>query len=144
VVLQLSELLERIRPAGTPGAAAEGDEQHRRNILDAEIADVVQVLAEFEREAELIMADAREEAEQLRRDGERRSEQIRGGLADRVTVARSAGTEQRETDAERAAILETARRDADHLRLAATARIPGLANTIVGSIWSALPIEERS
>jgi vacuolar-type H+-ATPase subunit H len=142
-VLRLSELLERIRPAGAPGAAAEGDDQHRRNILAAEIADIERALAAFEHEADQLVATAREEAEQLRRDGDRRADQIRAGLADRVAVAQAAGTERQQTDAEHDAIVESARRDAQRVRTEATSRIPALADSIVDSIWSDLPTEGR-
>ncbi|MGA7759374.1 MAG: hypothetical protein WCA90_06035 [Ilumatobacteraceae bacterium] len=142
-MLRLSELLERIRPAGAPGAAAEGDEQHRRNILHAEIAEVARVLDDFEREADQLVVTSRHEAEQIRRDGERRAEQIRASLADRLAVARAAGTESRDSDAEHEAIVETTRRDAERLRLDAGTRIPALAGTIAGSIWAALPTETR-
>jgi len=142
-VLRLSELLERIRPAGTPGAAAEGDEQHRRNILQAEIADVAAVLDDFEREADELVVTAHHDAERIRRDGERRAEEIRAGLADRLAVARASGTESDDSDAEREAIVEAARRDAERLRLDAATRIPALADTIVESIWATLPTETR-
>ena len=140
-MLRLSELLERIRPAGAPGAAAEGDEQHRRSILHAEIADVDRVLDDFEREADQLVVTARHEAEQIRQDGERRAEQIRSSLADRLAVARAGGTESNDSDAEREAIVETTRHDAERLRLDAGTRIPALADTIVESIWAALPTE---
>ncbi len=142
-MLRLSELLERIRPAGAPGAAAEGDEQHRRSILGAEVADVARVLAAFEREADQLLATAREEAEQIRRDGDRRAEQIRSGLADRVAVAQATGTERQQTDAEHDAIVASARRDAQRVRADAAARLPALVDTVVGSIWSNLPTEGR-
>ena len=121
-MLRLSELLERIRPAGAPGAAAEGDDQHRRNILAAEIADIERALAAFEHEADQLVATAREEAEQLRRDGDRRADQIRAGLADRVAVAQAAGNERQQTDAEHDAIVESARRDAQRVRTEAVRR----------------------
>ncbi len=142
-MLRLSELLERIRPAGAPGAAAEGDEQHRRNILHAEIADITGVLDDFEREADQLVVTAHHEAEQIHRDGERRAEQIRASLPDRLAVARAAGTESNDSDAEREAIAETTRRDAERLRFDAGTRIPTLAHTIVESIWAALPTETR-
>lgn len=142
-MVRLSELLERIRPAGSPGAAAEGDEQHRRNILDAEIADIALTLAGFEQEAERIVAAAREEAEESRRDGERRADRIRAGLADRVAVARAAGTEPEQVDAERMAVIDATRRDADQLRREAEERSPALVEMIVNSIWSMLPRDDR-
>jgi hypothetical protein len=138
-MVRLSELLERIRPAGSPGAAAEGDEQHRRSILDAEIADIALTLAGFEQEAERIVATARQEAEQLRRDGERRAERTRAELADRLAVARAAATEPDQVDAEHDAVLEATRHDADRLRRVAEERVPPLVETIVDSIWSMLP-----
>ena len=143
-MLRLSELLVRIRPAGTPGAAVEGDEQHRRNILRAEIADVARVLEGFEREADQLLEAARREAEQILRDGERRAEQIRASLADRLAVARATDTESHDADAERVEIVETTRRDADRLRHDAGTRIPTLADTIVESIWATLPTETRA
>lgn len=138
-MVRLSELLERIRPAGSPGAAAEGEEQHRRSILDAEIADIALTLAGFEQEAERIVATARQEAEQLRRDGERRAELTRAELADRLAVARAAATEPDRVLAEHDAVLEATRQDADRLHRVAEERVPPLVETIVGSIWSMLP-----
>jgi vacuolar-type H+-ATPase subunit H len=143
-VLRLSELLERIRPAGAPGAAAEGDEQHRRHILDAEVADIARVLAAFEQEADQLVADARKEADQLHQEGDRRAEQIRAGLADRVAVAQAAAIERQQTDSEHDSIVESTRRDAERLRADAAARLPELVDTVLRSIWSNLPSEGRT
>jgi hypothetical protein len=40
MVLRLSELLERIRPAGTPGAPTEGELQRRDDRRAAEIKNI--------------------------------------------------------------------------------------------------------
>lgn len=137
-MLRLSELLERVRPAGSPGAAAEGDEQHRYAILEAEIADLSQHLAAFERDADRRVAEAREEAERIRRDGRRRVEQISAERADRVARARATGMAQDREDTERDTIVDAARRDAERLRRDATARIPAAASSIADSIWAVL------
>ena len=143
-MLRLSELLERIRPAGAPGAAAASDEQRRHDLLAAELTEIMLALAEFEREAEQIVDAAQEEAEQLRSDGERRAARIRAGLADRVAVARAEGTEQKEIDEEHDAIVDATRRDIDQLRRRAEQRLPALSDTIVESIWSILPESART
>lgn len=143
-MLRLSELIERIRPAGSPGAAAEGAEQHDRALREAEIADLAQLLAEFERESDRLVEDARQDAHRIRRDGERRVDQIFAGRADRVARARAAGIDPDRDDVERDTIAHTARREADRLRQDAAARLPEMATAIVASIWSVLPAEGRS
>ena len=66
MVLTLRELLERIRPAGTPGAPSEGDRQRQREDRAAEVADITTVLAEFEAEADAIGTAAESDAHRLR------------------------------------------------------------------------------
>jgi vacuolar-type H+-ATPase subunit H len=137
-MLRLSELLERIRPAGSPGAAAEGEQQHRDAMVQDEIAEVARLLAEFEREADRVVDDARREADHLRQDGERRAHQILAGRADRVAVAEAEATseqEDRETD-DRDDILATARADIARMKQRADDRLPELVDAIVESIWA--------
>lgn len=55
-MLRLSELLEQICPAGTPGAPTEGAQQHLRDLQDREIADIDVFLRGFEAEADQVLA----------------------------------------------------------------------------------------
>lgn len=140
MVVRLSELLERIRPAGTPGPAAEGGELQRRAHLDDELADIARLLAGFEREADHIRETAHEEADGLRRNAEHRARQIRSGLPDRIAVARAQASESldRARHTEQDEIAQQTERTLGRLRQNADERRAALVHEILDAIWSSI------
>ena len=143
---RLSELLERIRPAGTPGAPSEGEQQRLQFDHDHEIAEIVRILVEFEKEADAIVAAANDQAASLAGDAERQARQIRSGLPDQLAKAQVAVThahdergtaEQRSIEAEKAsAVLE--------LNARAATLIPELQDAAMNIIWSIVPPDASS
>ncbi|MGB5759887.1 MAG: hypothetical protein WBM50_23440, partial [Acidimicrobiales bacterium] len=88
----LSELLERIRPAGTPGAPSEGEQQREEFDRVNEIAELAAVLEAFEEEADAMTSAATEQAAAVRRDADRQARQIRAGVPDRIATVQAAAT----------------------------------------------------
>ena len=138
-MLRLSELLERIRPAGTPGAPTEGAQQHLRDLQDREIADINVLLREFEAEADQALAAAHEEAARLRSEGERQAHRLRAGLPDRVAVAQAAAAQRstHRSGAELEEVVDNADRAVAQIRSQSTDRMPALVDAVVAMIWSA-------
>lgn len=138
--VQLSELLERIRPAGAPGAPSEGDRQRRRDDRAKELATIAAILADFELEADDVVAAARAEADLLRTRGEQRAHELHSAIAERVAVA-EAETARNHTghgDAAQAETRHTAERDIAALRARADAEIPLLVDKAIQVIVTSL------
>ena len=134
---RLSELLERIRPAGSPGAPTEG-EQTRRADHDDELTDVKAVLSDFEHEARALLDRARDDAARIGRVGAQRSRAIRATLPEQVAQAETQAEEANEAfgaEAESALTAETARQLA-LLRQRADERLPGLVEQAVELLWT--------
>ena len=140
MVLRLSELLERIRPAGTPGPALEHGESRRRARLDQELADVAPLLADFERDADRLRDAAAAEADGLRRDAERRARQIRSGLPERIAVARAQTSEalDRASHDEQDEIAQETERTLSRLRRSADEGRAALVDEVVDTIWAGI------
>jgi hypothetical protein len=85
--MRLSELLERIRPAGTPGAPSEGELQRRDDRRAAELEAIVAILSSFEAEADTVIETAQAEAGRIRRQGEDRTQEITAAVSDLIAVA---------------------------------------------------------
>ena len=138
MVLRLSELLERIRPAGAPGASTEGELQHQQAEINRETADIATVLARFDTEVDEILTAAHKEAERLRRSGEQRAHHITAGLPDRLAVARSAASRERDERGldESTRIAEDSTNEIARLRANAALQTPRLVDAAVKSIWS--------
>ena len=135
---RLGEILERIRPAGAPGAPTEGEFQKRHDRSADEIAAIAAVLAAFEAEADAVVDEARAEAKRLHAQAERRVHEITSALPDRVAVAESRAAHRHE-EADRAQIdrvrNEAAETIAD-LQARAAARTPMLVQEAMAAIWS--------
>ncbi len=131
---RLSELLERIRPAGTPGAPADASSQREQAALD-EIADVVALLADFETEADAVIADAHRQAATLRSDAARAAQRIRAEIPDRVAVAQASWTAaaERRSGAAAEQLAEDARAQIAVLR--ARPDIDRLVDDAVAALW---------
>lgn len=139
---RLSELLERIRPAGAPGAPTEGESAALRRWRADEIADVVAALVTFEAEVDATIAAARRDAAQIVGGGERRAREIIAGTADRVaavqveTEQRSEAHDDAETERATSARIAVMQARADH-------EISGLVAHAVESIWTAFVPDAR-
>ncbi len=133
---RLTELLERIRPAGAPGAAApgvrRGDEARA-----AEVARAAQLLAENEAEADGVVAEATAQAAAMRGRTDREIESITAQVPERVAVAESEATQREERRGATAAkeVDEGARCEAQRRRDAAMARMGELVDSAVRQIW---------
>lgn len=133
---RLAELLERIRPAGTPGSPSDLVSRYEQAVAD-EIAALAEVLAGIDDEVDDVLADARTRAERLRSDAERRAAELRSDLPDRIAVAESTTPEPAggvaDPVAARAAVESD--REIRRLRERATSRMPDLVERAVAVIW---------
>jgi DNA anti-recombination protein RmuC len=144
MVLRLSELLERIRPAGAPGVASEGEHQ-AEHLSAQETADLARVLGDFAAEADLEISDAHERAQQIRQEAEQRAHQDRADLPDRIAAARASGASSlvRQRDAELSRIADETARELDRLDAQARTQLPRLVDAAIASIWGAFDIEDH-
>jgi len=140
MVLRLSELLERIRPAGTPGAPTEGEVQRRDDRRAAEIAEITTILASFETEADAIISDAQSAAHEIRSGGHRIARETAAALPDRRAVAEAEAAhlleERDRVEAEQ--LRSQTERTISELRANAEARTPLLVEEVMEVIWSQL------
>jgi len=143
MVLSLTQLLERIRPAGAPGVAADG-EQSPEQLAAAEISSLVALLCAAEAEADLLVADAHERAERIRDDADLQVRRIRDGLPARVAAAHVAGAAlpARHRDAELCRIANATTHQIDRLDTQAVTRLPLIVDAVTAHIWSSLEIDD--
>jgi F0F1-type ATP synthase membrane subunit b/b' len=143
VPLRLSDLLERIRPVGAPGAPTEGESRREQAETD-ELAELARVLASLDAEADAIVADARRRAEEVGDDGARRAAQLRAELADRVAVAGAGGADPGEhaVDDEVAEMAAATDAEIDRRRRDATADTDRLVERAVDIVWALLDADE--
>jgi vacuolar-type H+-ATPase subunit H len=138
MVLTLQQLLERIRPAGAPGAPTEGERQRRRDNRADEIAEVTALLAEFEAEAAATVEAAELEAKRECDQARQTARKLTATLPDRVATASAEVSEsdeyliattelelQTETDREVARLLDQAE-----------SRLPLLVDQAIDVIWN--------
>jgi hypothetical protein len=140
MVLRLSELLERIRPAGTPGAPTEGELQQRNDRRGDEIEAITAILTSFEAEADLLVATARTEADQVRSRGHSRAHETTAAVPDRMAVAEAEAAhllEQRDR-VETEQLQSQTELTISQLRVQAEARTPLLVEETMEVIWSQL------
>lgn len=145
-MLTLSELLERIRPTGTPGAPNEGEQQKWREGRTAELAEVTKLLAEFEDHAQDVVAAAEADAKRRREDAQRQARRIAATLPDRIAIAKVeiADRDSERRDAEELRIRSAAEQEAARLLRTADEAIPGLVDTAVQLIWdSVTPVQRQ-
>jgi len=138
---RLSQLLERIRPAGVPGAPGESAPQ-RDQAAAEEIAELARVLSRFDAEVNEVLETARDHAARLLIDAERRAEQIRVDIPDRLAAAESlvfAPVDGRD-DAEAVAVAAESRREIGRVRQRAEPRMAELVDDAVAVIWRLLPM----
>jgi hypothetical protein len=138
MVLRLSELLERIRPTGAPGAPTEGEGRRRREHRAGEVAAVTSILSSFEADADALVAAARAQAEQVRAEGERRARDVRAALPERLAVAeaREAHAHEGRDRVEMGRLRDEADETVGRLRERADAEVPRLVDEVTEIIWS--------
>ncbi len=136
--MRLSELLERIRPAGAPGAAGEGEQQLRRENREQELANLIDALHHPERIAADLVADAQKHVELLQTETRQTIAKQRADLPEQLAVQQTATFETADADLDDECdrILRLARDEADRITQQATAGIPSLATAALESIWT--------
>lgn len=130
-------LLERFRPAGTPGAAAKpGVPADRVAELSAELEPVLTLLDDTVREARAIRAQAHQRAEQVRRRAEDRSRALLAEARRDAEAERSAAavrvTEKAESEA--AASLAAAEQEAEEIRRRGTELMPVYVDRVLDAL----------
>jgi len=140
------DLLERFKPAGTPGAAAHrGVPVDRVAEFAAELEPVLAKLSETADEADQIRAQGRLEAERRRAAA---VELAQATLASAASLA-AADRAQEATRLSRASTTETAEtlgaaeRAVGELRQRAAARLPALVDEVVAAVGSGLGLTSR-
>lgn len=135
---RLSELLERIRPAGTPGSA---DDRVTRRAAGAaeELAPLRAALEAAEAEADEVVTAAEHTAASARAEAEERARSLRDDTPDRA--AREAARAAAAFDAPDPALAELARqasRDVEALEAHSGALADRHAREVVDELWSLL------
>jgi len=143
---RLTDLLERIRPAGTPGAPSDLISRREQAVTD-ELAELATALARLDDEADAVVAEARSLATRVRAEAEREAGQIRSDLPDRVAVAESSGlgSSTPDDDPEAARVIRESDREIAELRERAVSLLPDLVDRAVAVVWDLLaePEAER-
>ncbi|MGN6577896.1 MAG: hypothetical protein ACTHKG_19660 [Nocardioides sp.] len=135
------DILQRFRPAGTPGAASNvGVPADRVAEIGAELAPVFSALAEAQEQAAAIRAEASSEAEHRRQQTLERAASVvaaarRDEAAERSAAALRTSTKVTE---ESAALRAGAERDVEELRRRAAERMPALVDRVVSRTRAAL------
>jgi hypothetical protein len=136
----LSELLERFRPAGAPGAPGRGRGEEPEDLRARELADVLAILERFDTEAAAIVAGAEREAADRVAEAARRAGVIRAELPDLLAqAAAGGGADDRDGSAPAdggtvAGIEAEAERTMEGLRRAAADDLPGMAAAVAAHV----------
>ncbi len=120
--------LDRLRPVGTPGAAARrGVPADRIAEFGAELEPVFGLLTEVEAEAGRIRRTAERDARRTVADGETRARALVADATTRAEAARAAAAAQGRTEAadEEARLVRLADQDSDRLRARVASDIDG-------------------
>jgi hypothetical protein len=139
--LRLSELLERIRPAGTPGAPTEGEQQREEYDRAHEIGEIAVVLAAFEAEADALIRSATTDAAELGRDAERQARQIRAAVPERIATVQAAAAERHEKqdEADQTHVTDQTVAEVARLKGQAASLIPSLVAATTRVVWAIVP-----
>jgi hypothetical protein len=128
------DILQRFRPAGTPGAASNvGVPADRVAEIGAELAPVLSALAEAQEHAAAVRAGAAAEAEHRRQRAVERAAAVvaaarRDEAAERSEAALRTSAKASE---ESAALQASAERDVEALRRGAAERMPGFVGRVI-------------
>ncbi len=134
---RLSDLLERIRPAGAPGAATEATTQRERDAGE-EVDAVRAVVARFAQEAESMIAAAQADAARIRAEGEDHARKIAAQVPDRVAAAGAGAVAEPgpADEAERARIAAVAADRIDGIRAGGRAATRPVVERAIAAIWA--------
>jgi vacuolar-type H+-ATPase subunit H len=135
------DLLERFRPAGTPGAAGRpGVPADRVAELSAELGPVLELLDDTIHEAARIRADGARRAEEIRRDATERSRVTVDQARRRAEAERSdaAARVSRRSEADIRELLAQAEREADAIRSRARSRMPRYVDDVLAVVRTTL------
>ena len=135
------DILQRFRPAGTPGAAsAPGVPADRVVELAAELEPVLALLAATQQDVARVRGDAEREAEQRRQQATERASAV-VAAAHRQAGAERADAALRvrgQVEAENTARLADAEQAAEAVRRRAADRMPAVVEQVVAATRSAL------
>jgi hypothetical protein len=134
------DLLNRFRPAGTPGAAARpGVPADRVTEAAAELGPVLDLLAAVEAECDRLRKDGRRDAEETRAAAREQAAALVASARTRADSERavSAARARTRSGAETAKLLEDAARQAAGLRELAEARMPAYVTRVVAMVRAA-------
>jgi vacuolar-type H+-ATPase subunit H len=137
---RLSDILERLRPAGTPGAPSEGTQQREADHRQHETAAVATRLLAFEKEADAIVENARQRAEQIHTQAQTRVRQIDDELSDRVAIAGTSASQasSAHTATEHQRILAQAKIDVDGIQQGVEAKIAEVTLAATALVWASV------
>ncbi len=144
--VQLSELLERIRPTGAPGAPSEGERERLESGRIEEMAAIAVVLSAFEQEAGTLIAAANDQATRLHNDAEQREHEIHSGLPDQMAAAETAETEvtNTQTTHDQQAVRAASAEAIAVIQGRSNALISSLEKATMEAIWSIVPVEAQA
>ena len=134
-MLSLSELLDRFRPAGSPGASSDVGGAIVGG-PPAELAAIIEELREYESEAAALVGAARADAARLRAEANGRIREIRATVPEACATAEAeAATHQRqEFESSISEVQSEADREIERLRAAAPARIGRIVAEVVAGV----------
>jgi vacuolar-type H+-ATPase subunit H len=135
------DLLERFRPAGTPGAAAPaGVPYDHAAALEDELRPVLALLSPTEERCTTRVQEAVASADQIRADASARKAALLAKARLQAEVARAEAAEglQRRSDEEAAAEMEQAAKAAGEVRARARHRLPEITARVLAATRAAL------
>jgi flagellar biosynthesis/type III secretory pathway protein FliH len=138
---QWRDFLERFRPAGSPGAAAQGGvPADRIGDSAAELAPVFMMLDDVRSQATRVRRCAIEQAEIIRRDAGRRAAEIATAAESQAQMARAAEFERARklTAAEGTRSATERTRELDELRARVEARMPDYIDRVLAAVATLL------
>jgi vacuolar-type H+-ATPase subunit H len=139
------DLLQRFRPAGTPGAAAPAGVPYDRGAaLEDELRPVLAMLSPTEERCAAQVREAHAHAEQIRADASVRGAALLAQARLRAEDARTEAAEelQHRNDEEAAAEVERAARTAGEVRARARHRLPELTARVLAATRAAMAASE--
>jgi len=128
--------LDRLRPVGSPGAAARrGVPADRLTEIEAELEPLFGLLAEIDAEAKRVRDEARDEASRIVRDGQARAEALVADARSRAEAARAraAAAGRSAAAAEEVTLRRAGDEDIDVLRARARTRMGPVVESAVAS-----------
>ncbi len=147
--MAVRDLLDRFRPAGTPGAAApSGVPVDRNRQREDELMPVLVLLAETEQESDAVRRSGRDRAEHARSEANAVAASTVATARDQAEAARAeaAARQHRINEARAADEMKAAHRRAGEIASTASERSPAVVDAAVQAVRAALlsPLGARS